>query len=100
MTQIKVELKADITKVITLVDNEVITKEEGKGLLSQFTKEDLINYALEEDEEDEEYTEYTAADDLNDTATNPLEEVEVIPDEEEDDDKPTTKDEDFDDLLS
>lgn len=100
MAEIKLELKADVDKVISLVDNEVISIEEGKKLLSQFSKEDLIQTLLSDSYDDFE-------DNLDDEVSTDIEEVDVLDLEdtkeniEEDDDKPLSgEDDDFEDLLS
>lgn len=58
---IKLELEASVNTIGNLIDNETITSEEGRELLSQFKKDDLITAILdrgfdgiEDDEEDGE----------------------------------------------
>jgi len=102
MTQIKVELKADVSKVVSLVDNEVIELDDGKALLNQFTKEDLITYVLSDGEPLEDNDIEGEFIDVEEEKTSKVKEPskETI---DLDDDKPSvdnTDDDEFNDLLS
>lgn len=109
---VKVELEADVAKVINLADNEIIDNDEAKKLLSQFEKDDLIDELLlpDEDDEDDEDEDEDETEDEDEGEGAP--EVEVVDAEvqekqestenkTEDPDAPiTSEDDDFEDLLT
>ena len=51
---VKVSLDVDINKVVDLFDSSIITEEEAKQLLKQFSQEDLITRILDVDNYEEE----------------------------------------------
>lgn len=103
MSEIDIKLKADVSKVVSMAESEVITSEEAKGLLDQFKKEDLIKELLADEIETEDYTDPDDEDDDEDepeTEPEKVKEVEEEPENEEikgDDDMPVS-DSEIDDL--
>ena len=94
----EIKLNVSITKVIGLLDNEVLTEKEAAEVLTQFKKDDLIKYLTTSEEDLEEVDQEEFADQIPPTKKKPIETNKVkdaapTGDEEDEED---LEDEDFD----
>lgn len=54
MASKEITLKVSVSKVVELLDNEILTEKESATILNQFKKSDLIDYLTKEEEDLEE----------------------------------------------